>query len=318
MDIKSEKPKLTVSEQIQHMKDCGITFKNISEEAAEQYLTNHTYYFKLKAYSKNYEQRQISSARKGTYICLDFSYLQDLARLDMYFREIVFKITVDIEHLLKVQLLSNSQKNVQDDGYQIVDDFLSKNPKIKERIDTHSSSGYNSALIQKYQSCYPIWVFLEIISFGDLIEFYKFYNSRFTINNNVSNYLWSARILRNAAAHNSCILNRLSEKNKDNKKINKTLLATLIRNYHLASTNKVKQYLLYPVIQDFLDILILLKKLDKGGSLLNKRIKEINHFMRRCRKNASYYKTNNILVSSYKFVYTFLQEYEKSYANGFD
>lgn len=312
MDIKSEKPKLTVSEQIQHMKDCGITFKNISEEAAEQYLTNHTYYFKLKAYSKNYEQRQISSARKGTYICLDFSYLQDLARLDMYFREIVFKITVDIEHLLKVQLLSNSQKNVQDDGYQIVDDFLSQHSVIRENIEKHAYSGYSSAVIQKYQSCYPIWVFLEIISFGDLIEFYKFYNSKFPIGNNVSNYLWSARILRNAAAHNSCILNRLSEKYNDDKNINNTLMIVLKRNYHSLAPSKVKQYLLNPVIQDLLDILILLKKLDKGGSLLSKRTKEINHFMRRCRKNASYYKTNNILLSSYKFVYTFLQEYEKS------
>lgn len=205
MYIKYEKPKLKIPEQIAHMKKSGITFTYTSESDAEKYLLEHTYYFKLKAYSKNYEQRKATSARKAQYICLDFAYLQDLARLDMYFREIIFKITVDIEHLLKVQLLSNSQRNDSDDGYKVVEDFLLKNDKIREKLNQHSTSSYNSALIQKYQACCPIWVFVEIISFGDLIKFYDFYISKYPIANNVSKYLWSARILRNAAAHNSCI-----------------------------------------------------------------------------------------------------------------
>ena len=310
MDIKSQKPKLKVADQIIHMKTCGITFNYVSEQEAENYLLEHTYYFKLKAYSKNYIQRRSSSSRKGTYICLDFSYLQDLARLDMYFREIIFKITVDIEHLLKVQLLSQSQKNDSDDGYKIVEDFLLENPDIKTSLEQHSSSGYNSALIQKYQSCYSIWVFVEIISFGDLIKFYDFYNSRYPIGNNVSKYLWSARILRNAAAHNSCILNRLTE-TFDVTKVNNSLMNILKRNYISLNPSKTIKYLQNPVVHDFIDILILFKKLDKSRSLLSKRMAEISMFMKRCTKNASFYKQNNKLISTYKFIKLFLDEYEQ-------
>lgn len=310
MDIKSEKPKLKVSEQISHMENSGITFKYITEAEAEKYLLDHTYYFKLKAYSKNYIQRKSDSSRKASYICLDFSYLQDLAKLDMYFREIVFKTTVDIEHLLKVQLLSNSQRNDKDDGYKIVEDFLVENPEIKDKLSQHSASSYNSALVQKYQSCYPIWVFVEVVSFGDLIKFYEFYTKAYKINNNVAKYLWSARILRNAAAHNSCILNRLSEKYDSDKKINNSLMNILKRNYTALNPSKTKQYLLNPVVQDFVDILILFKRLDKGTSLLKSRMREIDSFMRRCKKHASYYRANNVLLSTYNFVYQFLSEYK--------
>lgn len=310
MDIKSLKPKLKVSEQIAHMKDSGITFNYITEAEAENYLLEHTYYFKLKAYSKNYEQREASSSRKATYIALDFAYLQDLARLDMRFREIIFKITVDIEHLLKVHLLSNSQKNEKDDGYKAVEDFLDKNPDIKNKIDQHSQKGYNSALIQKYQSCCPVWVFVEIISFGGLIRFYEFYINYFKINSNASKYLYSARILRNAAAHNSCILNRLSEKYDSERQINNSLMNTIKRNYASLNPKQVKHYLLNPVIQDLIDVLILFKRLDKSRSLFSKRIAELDEFMKRCRKHASYYKKNNTLLATYRFVYKFLEEYK--------
>ncbi len=89
-DIKQRKPKKTVEEQISHMKNKGITFNYISDEEARKYLSEHTFYFKFKAYAKNYEKYNTN----GKYINLDFSYLQDLARLDMYFREIVLKITI--------------------------------------------------------------------------------------------------------------------------------------------------------------------------------------------------------------------------------
>ena len=213
----------------------------------------------MKAYSKNYEKYE----KNGKYINLDFSYLQDLARLDMSFREIILKMTIDIEHYLKVQILSESQKNERDDGYKIVEDFLSFNNDIKNKIITYSKQqGYHADLIKTYQYTLPIWVFLEIISFGDLIKFYDFYNETYPFTNNVKQYLWSARILRNATAHNSCILNRLTESFEDTK-INGTLMDILKKNYPYLGSKRIKMYLKNPVIQDFIDILILYSKLDK-------------------------------------------------------
>ena len=43
------KRKLNITEQIKHMNDKGIQFNVENEEFATDYLTNNTYYFKLKA-----------------------------------------------------------------------------------------------------------------------------------------------------------------------------------------------------------------------------------------------------------------------------
>lgn len=41
------KPILSVDEQIEKLKENGVTFKYISEENAKKYLTENNYYFKL-------------------------------------------------------------------------------------------------------------------------------------------------------------------------------------------------------------------------------------------------------------------------------
>lgn len=56
---------------------------------------------------------------------MDFAYLQELSTLDMYLREIVLNFTLDIEHFLKVHLLKNISDNKDEDGYAIVEEFLS-------------------------------------------------------------------------------------------------------------------------------------------------------------------------------------------------
>lgn len=301
------KPKLSVEEIINDIKSKNITFKYISEEEARNYLLYNTYYFKLKSYAKNYVKNPVRNKYSG----LDFSYLQDLARLDMYFRELVFKMTVDIEHFIKVQLLAASQQNEADDGYKVVLDFLEENKDIKDNLKEHSNnSGYSAQLIRNNIEDLPIWVFVEVISFGELTRFYDFYIKRFPIGNNVSQYLWSVRIMRNAAAHNSCILNRLCEHTEE-KKINNTLRDSIKRNFPFIDTKKLKHYLTNPVVQDFLDVLMVFRILDKTRNVLNKRLKEVDVFFKRCRKHAAYYKTNNNIVSVYVFVFRFYKEYKK-------
>lgn len=303
-----KKKKLSIDEILLDMKAKGITLKYISDEEAKQYLLENTYYFKFKSYAKDYPKNIV----KGKYIGLDFSYLQDLARLDMRFRELVFKMTIDIEHFIKVQLLAESQRNVKDDGYKVVADFLDENADIKLNIESHSNNtGYSSSLIQHNIGDLPIWVFVEIISFGELTKFYDYYNSRFPISGNISAYLWSIRIMRNAAAHNSCILNRLTEY-FDESKINYSLRDSIKRTLPFINSKKLKHYLMNPVMQDFLDILMVFKFLDKTQLVLKKRLKEFESFLRRCKKHASYYKSNKEIIAFYVFLYTFYKEYKKT------
>ena len=80
------KPKLTIDQQIKHMKSKGILFAIEDEKYAAEYLTFNTYYFKLKAYCKLYDKD-----KEGKYIGLEFAYLRDLATIDSLFRRIIFK-----------------------------------------------------------------------------------------------------------------------------------------------------------------------------------------------------------------------------------
>jgi len=50
------RPKLSIPAQIKDMKEAGITFDIMSESEAKRFLDTSTYYFRLKAYSKNYAQ----------------------------------------------------------------------------------------------------------------------------------------------------------------------------------------------------------------------------------------------------------------------
>ena len=66
----TRKPKLSVPQQIRHMEEAGITFEHISKAEATRFLQYNTYYFKLKAYAKNFTKYK-NGERAGKYFNLD-------------------------------------------------------------------------------------------------------------------------------------------------------------------------------------------------------------------------------------------------------
>ena len=54
MEEEIKKPLLRADEQIQHLKDKGITFNCISEEEAKDYLRFNNNLFRISSYRKNY------------------------------------------------------------------------------------------------------------------------------------------------------------------------------------------------------------------------------------------------------------------------
>ena len=118
------KEKLSIEEQIIYMRDeSGIEFNIVDEDKAKEFLKYNNYYFKIKSYAKNYD-KYIKGKNTGKYINLEFAYLLEMSKIDMYFRRFILRMTLDIEHLLKTQLLRDFSENKEEDGYNIIKNYF--------------------------------------------------------------------------------------------------------------------------------------------------------------------------------------------------
>lgn len=235
-----KKPYCSATELVDKMESKGITFQKISKNDAAKYLIEKNNFLRLYAYRKNFQKAELGK-KKGKYINLDFFHLKALAILDLQLRKQIFGICIDIEHCLKLSLLKDFETRKPEDAYAIVTSFFKNNYYTANDILQKSiqRNGYISDLLKKYISecdqlnnedddvCYytflqnntkkqycidmPIWVLLESITFGGLIRFYEFYYECYEEDTPISiKLLNSIKSIRNACAHNNCILHDLS------------------------------------------------------------------------------------------------------------
>ncbi len=196
---------------MQHLKSKGVRFDLISEGDAVAYLTRNSNYFRLQSYRTGFPKVG-EGKRKGQYINLDFKMLVDLSIADMLLRKTLLPLTIDIEHFAKVSLLGAIEA-AGEDGYGIVEDFLDANPAVENEIDRGRSSVYIDGLLSRYsRPDFPVWAFVEVISFGVFCHFCRFCAERFSDPSMRSRYylLMEAKSFRNSCAHNNCILNDLN------------------------------------------------------------------------------------------------------------
>ena len=221
---KKLKPSLAVDEQIAHLKSKGVTFNLCSVDEAAEYLHSANNFLRTSSYRKLYPVKA-SGVHAGEYAGLDFRHLSSLSSLDRRFRACFLAITLDIEHFARIEVLDSCEKH-REDGYAIVRDYLHARLNHKERNsiqgglksrgadgDTHDE--YSGDLIAKHLGQdehldrMPVWVFLETIEFRRFTDFYLFCAERWADEQMRQRHylIKSARALRNACAHNSCILN---------------------------------------------------------------------------------------------------------------
>lgn len=298
------KKKLTVPEQIKDMKEKGITFMHTPEKDVCNFLKYNNYYFKLKSYGKNYD-KYLSTDKKGQYINLDFAYLQELSKLDMYLRKAVLSLALDIEHALKTQLLYDLSLNDTEDGYNIVDQYLSADYMRVKSLHDKIGKSVASDLIQKKQDNgdkYALWEIVEIMSFGEFIDLYQlFYTVYPAKNNDFSSYLWSIKFLRNAAAHNNCLLNSL--KAPYHIQIHKTKeIQFEISKIKTISSNTREKWMRNPIIHDFVVLVYVFVKLIKSEGIKQSGIENLHWlFNERMLKNKEYFSKNASITESYHF-----------------
>lgn len=228
----NRKPKLSIDEQVQHLKSKGVLFNIMSEEAAVDYLNIHNNFFKLTSYRKNYDKHP-AGENKGKYINLEFAYLVALAQIDMRIRYTIVHMALDIEHNVKLLLLRKMDE-YDEDGYKIIEDFIeSLDEKQKEickgEVFRNRGNLYCGDIIARYEDDMPIWAFIEIIPFGRLINLCDFCAERFEDREMKDLFfqLKTCKEIRNAAAHSNCILNDLRTGNIRHKTSNEVTKALM-------------------------------------------------------------------------------------------
>lgn len=300
--VQMMKKMLSIEELIEHMKNKGITFNEVSEDEAKEFLQNNNYYMKLAAYRANYEKCPVGSKREGQYAKLDFGYLKEISTLDMYLRYIIMDMCLDIEHAIKVRLIDDITKNPLEDGYNVVRKFIAKdnNLRILKNIRSHKSGEYCKDLIDKYYPYFPVWVFVELISFGDLLYFCSFYKKLYgtkIVNNILMN---TVRDMRNAAAHSNCILNKMTEKIDPTKQINSEISNFIKGMRNISKTSRTNN-LNYKFTNSFITLLFVYDSLMMDASK-QKRYKQLQNFLNgRACDNRSYFTSNTKITGVYYF-----------------
>ncbi len=312
------KNKLTIEEQIFDLEEKGITFELMSVDDARYFLRYNNFYFKLKSYAQNYDQYNKSDMR-GRYINLDFAYLVELSKLDMHFRKLIVEMSLDVEHFLKVRLMYDVSNNPEEDGYNIVKKYLDGNYNILQDLYRDADKSATANLIHKFKENedeIPIWKIIETLSFGKFIELYNLYYGIYG-GRNYSSFLGSIKFLRNAAAHNTCLLNSIRKPYKT--KINKTMDIMNILAGIKGIPSSYKKKMQNPVIHDFVVMLFVYNDLlnhpanrdlrAEGMAKVNELFKET--FVR----NKEWFEKNVVLKENYEFICLILK-YLENLRNG--
>ena len=225
---------------------------------------------------------------------------------------------IDIEHALKVQLVNDLEKIDFQNGYDIVYDFLSSNNKIILSLEKKITSAFTGDLIEKYftieeeydaekgkifkrivkyDDC-PAWVLVELLSYGEFIDFYKFY---YGTNTPVScNLLHLVRGLRNATAHNNCLLSNLNK----NTSVPPYEIRREIRNIPGLNKSQRQNTL---TRRPILELVVLLYVFTK---VVSNNVKESHGnelkdlFKDRMLCHSEYFKDNDLIKNSYNFSVT--------------
>ena len=285
----------------------GIKFNIMNETEAVKYLRNKNNYFRLASYRKNYE-KHTSGPNKGKYIDLEFAYLVELSTIDMHLRFQILKMCLDIEHQFKISLLSEIESDHEDDGYAFVDNFLSAYPRVCKNIYFKHSSVYVGDIISKYfclndsaksidikQSECPVWAFLEVITFGELIDFYQMYHNGQKLFGNTIN---SIRSLRNACAHNNCVINNLRRGTAKPSRVISTFISQMT---DISKSERINKLSIRPIYE--LVCLLYAYEMIISPTVKQKRYEELVNLVNiRMLRHSEYFQNQQIVKASYNFL----------------
>lgn len=310
------KPKLSIADQILHMESNGITFTYISKDSAMKYLEENNNYFKLTAYRKNFLKHP-NGPNINKYIDLDFSYLIDLAIIDMRLRYLLLHMCLDVEHFSKVRLMKALEQS-EDNGYDIVESFKSNlSPEQREFLikETNRNQGnpYCGDLIAKYRDDQPAWAFIEIIPFGRYISFYQ-HCAEYLSNKKMGDeyyLLMAIKELRNATAHSNCIINDLHP-NTSNRRTNYSVSRELDQ---LTTSKHIRlKKMSNARIQQIVTLMYAYNLLVTSAGVHAHQSIVLEELITRMIKNSNYYTNSPMILTTFSFLKEVVDKwFSKSY-----
>jgi hypothetical protein len=316
------RPMMKISEMVPYLKLKNIKFCECSEIDAENYLRENNNYYNVTAYKNNFVKYQCGKS-EGKYIDLDFAYLKDLSIIDYRTRLLLFKMIIDIEHYLKIRILNTIEDILEEDGYNIVNLYMEKDKndekmpnRVRDSILKKVSNEYYKKIFSKYDldsdkklENIPVWEFLEIITFGELINFFEFFTSTYNLDD--SKYIFILREinkLRNAVAHNSCVLSELDK--KDNFHRADTLIVNYLIDCGIGKENRNNKLKNSRIRQITYTLYMFNEIVSSKGVKENVKHEVSKLFYGRIIMNRKYYNNNGLLKSIYEF---FEKIIEKNY-----
>lgn len=289
------KPALSIDQQIGHLKEKGVRFDLCGEEEAADYLAHRCNFFKLASYRKLFSKYS-GGKQEGCYIALDFAQLRLLASLDQQLRSALLAMTLDIEHFQKVAILGKVTE-LGEDGYAIVSDYMaSLNPSERDyrlrELRMSARSHYSAGVYEKYSGNMPVWAFLELTSFGTLIDFVRFSANRWDDKTLLSSHydLKNVKSIRNCAAHGSCIINSFAERGGSKARIAKSVARTAT----VAKVSKAtrSKWLSCPTVQQIATVLVVYSHIVPPGKSRNRTESELYEIFSRVESNTSLLPSN--------------------------
>lgn len=301
------KPMKSSQDLVEHMKRKGIMFNIVSPEDAVQYMEKNNNYFRVASYRKNYNKRLDSKQNPiDEYVNLDFGYLQDLAIIDMELRYTFIQLTLDIEHFAKMDLLGEIERH-NEDGYKIVSDFLNaqktdRKQHIQSELRQNQNSYYTKDVYNKYNPDFPAWVFLELLPFGTILDFYLFCAKRFNSKPMCDRFYIMIRCknVRNACAHNDCFINDFHIGTAPYKP--KYPVIQKLAVIPSLSSDSRKRRMQNERMQELIYVLYIHNEIVTSKGVHDKAAQKLHAFKERMMKHYDYYNTNQLIAANFNFL----------------
>lgn len=164
------KPPTTFDDQLLKLKARGCF---VSDEAFCKRILSRVNYYRLTAYFIPF-RREDGFYREGT----SFHKVYRIYEFDRKMREILFSAIEEIELYLRTQLAYYHAHKYGADGYMLGTNYNAKHKhelfidKVSNETSHNCATPFVEHHLKKYAGRFPIWVLVELFSFGMLSHFY--------------------------------------------------------------------------------------------------------------------------------------------------